>query len=409
MPNLEDTQPTQRPKDEGGGGATVPTRAGDTAPQQPRRDGAGKRPPVRPSGKRKALPLGLQWLGLFGLGLLIILSASALLGWSGGRNQRAIQATAETGLYLHEQYALAVEEMGEGRYELARQRFEYIFSVDPNFQDVAVLWAQVTMILNATATATPPTPTITPTPTLDPRPSEEKFTSIQLAITSQDWDTAINTILALRNADPLYRFAEVDDMLYLALRFSGVKKILQEGNLEGGLYDFSLAEQYGPLDTEANGYRNWARLYLYGNAFWYAYPDVAAGYYGQVAGVAPNLRDSSGLTAFYRYWASLIQYADQLAAAQDWCAADGQYEIALNAAHDPDVQITARYAEEQCALLTPSLTPTPTITETMLVTFTPTETPTPTVTATGAATATATATPSPTATLTPAATTATTP
>jgi hypothetical protein len=57
-------------------------------------------------------------------------------------------------------------------------------------------------------------------------------------------------------------------MYYIALRYRGVQKIIYEGNLEGGMYDLSLTESFGPLDHEANGFRNWARMYVSGASFW---------------------------------------------------------------------------------------------------------------------------------------------
>ncbi len=67
----------------------------------------------------------------------------------------------------------------------------------------------------------------------------------------------------------------MDGLIYLCLRNRGIEKILS-GQLESGIYDFTLAEQFGPLDGETENYRNWARLYLLGNAFWGAYPEQAA-------------------------------------------------------------------------------------------------------------------------------------
>jgi hypothetical protein len=150
-------------------------------------------------------------------------------------------------------------------------------------------------------------------------------------------------------------------MIYVALRNRGADKILNTGELEGGLYDFTLAEQFGPLDRDADIYRLWARLYMQGNGFWMAYPEIALKYYGQVAAAAPGLHDLSGMSAFYRYWRSLIQYADQLAEEQDWCAAYEYYQRALDAQMDSDVAIQASKMHEECLALTPkppAVTPT---------------------------------------------------
>jgi hypothetical protein len=153
-----------------------------------------------------------------------------------------------------------------------------------------------------------------------------------------------------------------------------VQNIIELGLFEPGLYDFALAEAFGPLDREASQYREWARLYLYGNAFWFAYPQDAAYYFGLLTAYAPNLTDASGLSAFYRYRQSLIHYADQLAAGQDWCAAYDQYQLAQAARPDSGLQPTADYAMTQCT--GPSETPsvTPSFTLTPAITLTPSQT-----------------------------------
>jgi len=214
-------------------------------------------------------------------------------------------------------------------------------------------------------------------------------------ILAQNWSQALDIISALRQADPLFRGTEVDGMIYVALRNRGVDKILNQGELEGGLYDFTLAEQFGPLDRDAEIYRTWARLYLQGNGFWIAYPGIAAEYYGQVAAAAPGLHDGSGMSAFYRYWASLIQYGDQLVEAEDWCGAMAAYNTAMNARPDNAILPTAQVAENRCIRLTVSPTPnfsaTPTGTGTIIFfTSTPTGTLIPGVTATPSQTPTAT-------------------
>jgi hypothetical protein len=159
-------------------------------------------------------------------------------------------------------------------------------------------------------------------------------------------------------------------MLYQALRTRGVEKI-KGSDLEGGIYDLALAERFGPLDGEAQNWRELARLYMYGSAFWEAFPQQAVYYFGQLASAAPGLRDASGWTARERYYASLIHYGDQLARNEDWCAAVSQYELALSMGGSGQVAPTASYAQEQCYTPTPEPSSTPT--ETLIPTDTPTQ------------------------------------
>jgi hypothetical protein len=178
---------------------------------------------------------------------------------------------------------------------------------------------------------------------------------------------------------------DVDSLLYRALHSRGVDKIRKASNLEGGIYDLSLAEKIGPLDAIAQGWRNLARLYLIGSSFWEVYPEQAVYFFGQVASGAPFLRDASGWTARERYRASLIHYGNQLAAQGQWCAAQEQYALALAIGDDGQIQAQATEVSYQCYLPTqiaasqtwaPSRTPTATI-------ILPTLGPTSTATATG--------------------------
>jgi tetratricopeptide (TPR) repeat protein len=394
----DDTQPHRTSPHEAG--RTRPNKISDT---QPRRVSASKAPRSRLARWIARIPPRWQPLTLlvpFLLALVTLTFLSGVFGWASGRGQERASATAEAREYLLEQYALARAEFDVGQYDLARQRYEYIFSQDPEFEDVAERWLEVMLILGGTATPTQAAAAFSPTPTFDPRPAEELFTQAMGLLITRSWGQAIDTLAALRKSAPDFNTPDVDGMLYLALRNRGVDKILEDGNLEGGLYDFSLAENFGPLDTTAGNYRDWSRLYLIGNSFWFAYPELAIQYYSQVAFAAPGLRDASGFTAFYRYWQSLIHYGDKLAKAEDWCGAALQYQTAMRARSDAAIQPTAQYANEICLLLTASPTFTPTVTITGTIFFF-TATPTPTL---GGATATPSATSggdTPTATSTP--------
>ena len=195
-------------------------------------------------------------------------------------------------------------------------------------------------------------------------------------------------------------------MLFLALHFSGMDKILNKGNLEGGLYDLALVEKFAPLDKQARIYQEWARLYVIGASFWGVFPDKSVYYFSQLANAAPYLKDLSGIYAIDRYRLALIQYGDQLSKTEEWCLAVEQYDLAFTLGEDQGLLPTATYVADLCqfgtttptienldptstlSLFSPTpgafLTSTPiptTPTVTMDVTLTPTlgSTPTPTI------------------------------
>lgn len=301
----------------------------------------------------------------------------ALVGWVGfndGEEQSNVYMTVTVEGYLAEQFELAVKDFTSGNYPLARERLIYVLSVRPDYQPAIDLLADVSALMNITVepTSVEPTPTITPSPTPDFRPAEDQIVTIKSLLASSQWDQALDAIANLRKLYPDHNVTEVDGMVYLALRNRGEDKILNRGDLEGGIYDFTLAESFGPLDGEAENYRTWARLYLLGNAYWGAYPEEAAYYYGQLVAAAPGLTDASGVSAFYRYWASLLQQAEMLAAEGKWCQASDKMVHVLGTWDQSYVYPTATRVYRECLALTPSVTPT----------FSASQTPTPSMTPT---------------------------
>jgi tetratricopeptide (TPR) repeat protein len=376
------------------------------------------------------------WLHLGIIGLLVLLlagTAALAAGYWSGTQAKAGQKVMARAVEIQTQFQLGQTDFQAGNYDLARQRFEYVLAQEPDYPGAVDLLAQ-TLIKMHESGATPsviqvPTPTLSPTP--DTRAIDELYAQAQAQLDAQDWTGLVQTVLSLRNIDPLYQVYEVDRMLYLALRFMGGQKILELGDLEGGLYDLALSEAFAPLDKQSGIYRDWARLYQIGVSFWGVLPERSVGYFAQLAAAAPYLRDLSGIYAKDRYRLALIQYGDFLAQAGDWCLAYDQYQLAQSLADDAGLLPTLTFAEESCqetvATLTPTtsgstveviLTPTATLTITQELpaesTLTPTLEFSPTATAevtqaASTATATATATtpaekPNPTATPTPTAT-----
>jgi tetratricopeptide (TPR) repeat protein len=309
--------------------------------------------------------------------------AGTLAGYGSGMNARKSAATEISMASAKEQYDLAVQDLSEGRYEVARQRLEYVLALDPNYSGATDRLAEALAVLYATATPSPIPPTETATPTRDPRPVQELFSHAQSLVAGGEWDQAIDTLLALRQADPAHQTARVDGMLYISLRQRGVSKIWDQGNLGGGAYDLALAERFAPLDVQATSWRELARLYLTGSSFWGVIPERAVYYFSQVAAAAPGLRDSSGITAAERYRQALVQYGDDLAGKNDWCAAQKQYEQALSMGADAVIQEKRDNAALKCSPPTPTEaqvteTPTPTLEQGIIPSATFPVIPTPT-------------------------------
>jgi tetratricopeptide (TPR) repeat protein len=296
-------------------------------------------------GKRRT-PVGL--IVLVGILLLLVIGAiSAAAGYRSGIQQRMQAQTVLQAQSLDEQFQLGLKDMQEGRFDLARQRFEYVIQLNPNYPGVTDKLADVLVQINITAT---PTIVLTPTPspTPDLRGVEELFTSGRDHVLNKEWSEAVDALLSLRKKDPNYQAVAVDGMLYIAFRNRGVDKILKTCDLEGGIYDLSQAEQFGPLDSDANNYITWGSLYSTGASFWDLDWAQAVYYFAQVGPALPNLCDGSGLTAGERYRLALIGYGDSLAKAGDWCAATEQYTAALAMGADATVEESLNNAYNLC-------------------------------------------------------------
>ena len=316
--------------------------------------------------------------------IFITISISSYSGFQTGATEKNVYSKATVQAQLIDEYFLALEEIEDGFYDRAIQRLSYVYDQDPSFDLAFDKWVEIQAIMNATATPTLVPPTPTPTPTRSTHDQAELFAQAEQQLAEDNWSGMIDTLAYLRMIDPEYMQTEVDGMMYVALIARGSYRIVYLGELQKGLYDFTLAEQFGPLSYNSLSYREWARYYLIGNGFWMAAPDTAAYYYGQVVNMAPNLRDTTGMTAFNRYWQSLIQHADNMATQSDWCEAQNYYDQAMNAQNDSSIQPTAVYVGQQCLYLTATATPFPTATPTVdpNITLTPifTETPVPIIT-----------------------------
>jgi len=317
------------------------------------------------------------------LGAIALVIAGLLFGVLAGMNARKAAELEQIKQSLGEQFELGMQEMDNGQYDLARQRFEYILQYDQDFPGAQEKLTEVLVLLSATATpSASPTPEITPTPDL--RGVEQLFNDAQRMIAESNWDGAQLALDKLRKDNPDYETLKVDGMYYILLRNRGVDKINVQHNLEGGIYDLTLAERFGPLDNLSAGLRNFAKLYLIGSSLWGVDWAQVAYYFQQVAAATPGMTDSSGYTAGGRYFIALVEYGKVLLNQDKPCDAVIQFDLASSISSTDELNSLKRDANERCLALQP---PTPTFTETPTATSegslpeppteTPTDTPTP--------------------------------
>lgn len=328
--------------------------------------------PGESSPKRR--PRRLIWVAGGILLTLLLIVGGGLLGYRAAIQMRWQAQQDQVAMIGTTQFQLGMADLEAGRYEMARRRFEYIIQIDPGFPGAAEKLTEVMLKMASVSTPTPEmaaAPAATPTPDL--RGAEAIYNQAVQVYRGQDWNAAIYTLDRLRDEDITYRTVEVDGMYYMALRFRGIQKIVSEGNLEGGMYDLAQAEQYGPIDTQAEQYRTWARYYTTGASFWAVdWPKVVE-YFYQLYTSLPNLRDGSGMTVMERFRQASIGYGDQLMESEDYCMARDQYNTALSLGDDPNLAATAAAAQLLCA--PPTETPAPVLPTATLPAETPTESP----------------------------------
>lgn len=307
----------------------------------------------------------------FGLliSLFILFGALALGGFGGygaGINQRVAVAQATQEQTLAQQLTFAQQDFDARHFENARQRLEFILKQDPAYPGASDLLTQVLVQMAITPTPTlTPTPTITPTPDL--REQETIFAQAQQQLNGGDWSAALATLDGLRKRDPSYRAAQVDGMYYSALRNRGVAQILGTGayadspNLEGGIYDLTLAERFGPLDGTSDGLRSFARQYIQGASYWEIDWYQAMTYFGEVSRMTPNLRDASNVTATERYRLALLRYGDVVAASgklKDRCQALDYWTQSFNMGQ-PEAGYQDKFNALYAECVPPTATPEP--------------------------------------------------
>jgi tetratricopeptide (TPR) repeat protein len=318
-----------------------------------------------------------RWIPI--LGFVVLIALGVFAGFQSGLSQRKAAQATVVAQQVEEQYQLGLDAMNNGQYEVALQHFQFVIQHDSTHPGVQDAYTKLMVWMSVSPTPSPTiTPTITSTPDL--RGAEAIFNQAKQYIAAQDWNNALATLDNLRKADPTYRTAEVDGMYYISLRSRGYAEInaarCQDINLEGGIYDLTLAERFGPLDSEAASLRTFARYYSAGAAFWEVDWLQAQYYFGQTMLGYPDMRDSSCKTAQDRWREATVEYAKQLLLKEDYCGAQAQFDAAFTVYSDQNVPYYPTATDVYIKCYPPTPTSVPTLTP--LATETPTATaPTP--------------------------------
>ena len=318
-------------------------------------------------------------LGLL-LNILIFLLIIGLGIFGGYQSGIGIRKNAQESLVnqqLSDQFSRAIVDIQFGNYEAAKTRLEYIIGINPSYPGVMEKLTEV-MVLSTIPTVTP---VVSPTPELvmDETNYEGLFAQAQQLTAAGQWQNAMIVLSFIRKNDVTYRTVQVDGMFYFALHNLGVD-FIKGGNLEGGIYELTLAERFAPLDNTAHILRDNARAYINASSFWELdWKRAAEGfYYLNGSGIWDGT-----MTGTERYRISAMRYGDQLFAEQRYCDAYEQYQGAQSAGLLDDV--AARNANEANSICYPptatavpttvSTQPPPATTPPPVATVTPIATP----------------------------------
>ncbi len=332
----------------------APNFGGQPQPNRPAsQPGGTQNPNGKPAkSKDKKKKKGGSLVGWIFLGIFLMLALTiggGFLGYRTAVNARMAEFNRKSKMAAAEQYQMALADIEQEKYQNAKTRLDYVIKIDQNYPGAAETYQQVIMALYPTASPTPMmTATPMPTSTADTRGEEEMFRSIQQAIYSQQWETAIQIITALRDRNISFRGLEVDGLYYIALRNYGIQQI-NTGYLENGIYNIAMAESFGPIDADANSMRDAARSYLSGAGFWEINWFKALEYYANAAAVYPNLYDrATMMTANQRFAEASFHIADDYALREDYCGAIPYYEQGLPIYGSESVQLTATAVYLKC-------------------------------------------------------------
>ena len=364
---------------------------------------------------RAARPKKRSWLSgkrlwvVLTLVVIAVISTAVLTGYASGLKRREQLSTEEVAQVTKQQFDRAIEEMLAGNLEVARQRFEYVLSLDPNYPGAAEMLGNVLAGLNQPTPTASPAASPTPTETPDFTSFDTTFASAQSAFARGDWTSTLDILIRLRGNDPEFRLAEVNQLMAGALRNRGMDKLFA-GDLEQGIYDLTLAQRFGPLDGQAQSWMRSAEFFIFANSYFGLDWALATENFA-------SLCQANIWGACIKYGQAAREYAGQLAADGDPCAAQMYYDIGYSYVGPDSSEPTATHVANRCATATAptptvSVTPTPTVTGTFIPAdsptptntgvASPTNTPTPTATSTGAASSpTNTPTPTPSSTPTP--------
>ena len=334
-------------------GMTLPPENESSAPPQPKQVKPTKsQPPVAPpppppadevpappdpSEPRKRSPLW-RYLLFALVGLLIFiatLAASTYAGLYYGERDRVERREQ----IKQDHYTAGVTALNEGRYERAAAEFQYVLQLD---EDHAL--AQQGLSEARTRLDVQPTPTSEAAQSL----AEQLLDQAQADYEAGEWAAAASTLTQLRALDSTYEQEQVEELLFTSL-YSASMKLLEEDQLEAGIFYLDQAVALRPLDAEAVHQRNLAARYLEALGYWGVDWEQCITKFEALYSTNPGYRD-----VYQRLYRAYVAYADYWMEQGEMCPAERNYAHALRLYADPAVDQKRDQAAQGCLIATPT-------------------------------------------------------
>ncbi len=250
-----------------------------------------------------------------------------------------------------EHYQKGQAYLANNSIELAMAEFERAIMLNPNLTEAIQGLRQAQRIAQTQ-----------PTPTSETRSAAvaEFLGQAETQINAKRWLEALETLLQVRGLDPEYETERVSELLYTASYQQGLKFIISQQATEAlAAFEQALAER--PNDPDVLEAQNKVSLYIEGTAAKADDAALAVDIFNRLYELDTSYLDTAQQLAVV----SEI-YGDELAAAEDWCVAEGQYSQANRLDFSDTLEIKAKNAAQKCtnsgapATATPSPTKTPT-------------------------------------------------
>ena len=303
-------------------------------------------------------------VGALALGFAVVIVALAgAAGWTSGQREAQSFATATQQAEIQDQLARIEGDIASGNTVLLAARIEFLATQTPGIPNLATIVETATAVYAANLpTATPPA-TETPLPVDTLEPTIEVVPEITLeagggydlatlleqsraALRLGQYEEAVDLLKVIEAVDSTYEAATVRGYMLEALTTQALRLFRGGGNLAEAILLVDEAEQYGlPGDSDLIFERYVATLYLNAKS------KIGTGYPAAIQAlteaynVAPNYRDGELRQLLFGQY---VAYGDAWVAEQNYCAAVGPYQNALNYFNDPGVSAKRSNAETAC-------------------------------------------------------------